>query len=332
MQTLAEEAPSLEVYSIDEAFMDMSGIIDLESLGRHLRQRIFREQRIPMGVGIGPTKGLAKLANKAAKAWQDKLGGVCVLDTPKKWRWLQQRWPVTEVWGISAGLEKRLAKLNVTTIEQLANLPLSTARDVGGVVLSRIVQELNGIPCLSLETEVPDRQQIICSRSFGQKTDDINVLKSALASFATRAHNKLQKQDSVTGELSIWIKTSRHTGEYYFNSAVVPFDPPTNSLCLLRDSAVKAVEHLFKPDIRYAKAGVSLSKIRSKSMMQTNLFVGDNTEVSDYNGLFKTINQRFGKSTLVMARQLNNDWKMNQQFLSPSYLTKWSDIPHSKIE
>ncbi len=269
MAILNEEAPMAEVYSIDEAFLDLSGITDLNQFGQHLRRRVWREQRIPMGVGIAPTKTLAKLANKASKIYPS-LNGVCVLDAKNKWQWLCQRLAVTDVWGVSKGLSSRLAKIGVATAAELSTISVSTARKVGGVVLARTVNELNGIPEIAFEVDAPDKKQIISSRSFGQKVTDIADLKRAVSMYATRACEKLRKQKSLLGTLTVFIKTSRHDSAqpYYCPAIHMVFDPPIDDTRKIAREAARLVESIFKEGFRYSKAGVIFSNISTKSLEQ----------------------------------------------------------------
>ncbi|MFT6387951.1 MAG: DNA polymerase V [Cellvibrionaceae bacterium] len=327
MAILSEEAPFTEVYSIDEAFLDVSGITNLKAFGLHLRTRVWREQRIPMGVGIAPTKTLAKLANKASKHYT-VLNGVCLLDVSQKWQWLCERSPVTDIWGIAKGMTKRLAAVNVVTAAELAALSQGQARQVGGVVLARTVNELNGIPSIEFETTSPDKKEIVSSKSFGKKVEGIAELKSAVSIYATRACEKLRKQSSVSGLLSVWIQTSLHDKRqpYYCPVAHWVFDPPVDDPRLLSSKAVQLIDSLYKPLLKYAKAGVSLSKIGEKRVEQGHLFARSQHNDS-LNNVMDEINQRYGRATVKPARQTRGEWQMKRDFLSPNYLTQWSDIP-----
>ncbi|MFT7387541.1 MAG: DNA polymerase V [Candidatus Endobugula sp.] len=327
MQLLADEAPLLEVYSIDEAFLDVTGIPNIKNFAAHLNQRVWQEQRIPMGVGVAPTKVLAKLANRASKILP-KLKGVCVLDEPNKWEWLAARLPVSDVWGIGKGLSLRLAEIKVVTALDLTRLPPAQARHIGGVVLERIVSELNGTPCLYLETDVKAKKEIVSSRSFGKKVDTLAEINSAISNFATRGTQKLRGQDCVTGCLSVWIQTSAHDSrtEQYAHSAQWLFDPPIDDPRTIAATAVNLASRIFTPGYRYAKAGISLSKIRPRSTQQSDLFHQPECDprIADTMDL---INKRFGRHTVRPACQLDESWQMKRQFLSPNYYTQWSDIP-----
>ncbi len=327
MAILAQEAPLTEVYSIDEAFLDVTGVSNLTAFGAHLRARVWREQRIPMGVGIAPTKTLAKLANKAAKTYP-ALDGVCLLDTRAKWHWLCVRAPVTDVWGIAKGMAKRLAAVNVTTAAELAALSQGQCRQIGGVVLARTVNELNGIPAIDFETQPPNKKQIVSSKSFGEKIQSKDQLKSAVSTFSARVCEKLRKQRGVAGALAVWIQTSRHDSNKVFSSPVAHavFDPPIDDTQHISAVAVRLVDSLYEPSVFYAKAGVSLSNIRDKGVEQGHLFTPP-CEDGRLNSIVDAINQRYGRATVKPARQLGGRWQMRRAFLSPNYLTEWSDIP-----
>jgi DNA polymerase V len=325
MQILAEEAPISEIYSIDEAFLDVTGIPDIKNFAVHLNRRVYTEQRIRMMTGIAPTKVLAKLANRAAKAIP-KLNGVAVLDSPEKWEWIAARLPVIDVWGIGKGLLRRLEAINVSTALDLVKLPQAQANQVGGIVLERIVSELNGTPCLLLETELKAKKEITSSRSFGEKVETLSDISSAISSFATRGTQKLRAQSSVAGCLSIWIQTSSHHAQYYANSAQWIFDPPIDDPRTISATAVTLAARIFKPGLRYSKAGISLSKIQPRNIQQSDLFHQPERDprVAD---TIDEINKRFGRDTVKPACQLNDGWQMKRNFLSPNYLTQWSDIP-----
>jgi DNA polymerase V len=328
MAILQEEAPLAEVYSIDEAFLDVAGIPDVKAFAAHLRRRVWQEQRIPMGVGVAPSKTLAKLANKASKTYE-KLNGVCVLDSEYKWQWLCDRLPVTDVWGVGKGMAKRLAVVGVSTASDLASLSLSQARTIGGVVLSRTVNELNGIPSVAFEEDRPDKQEIVSSRSFGEKVTSLNAIKQAVSTYATRACEKLRKQNSVAGVLTVWVNTGRHDARQPYYHPVVHwvFDPPIDDPQLIAATASSLVASIYQDGLRYAKAGVSLSKIQPSAYQQAHLFHVPSTD-DRLATVIDKINSRYGRHTVKPARQIGGLWRMNQQFRSPNYLTCWSDIPH----
>jgi DNA polymerase V len=327
MAILQDEAPLAELYSIDEAFMDVAGIPNVKAFATHLRRRVWKEQRIPMGVGVAPSKTLAKLANKASKSYE-KLNGVCVLDSGHKWQWLCKRLAVTEVWGIGIGMARRLAKVGVYTALDLASLSLSQARTIGGVVLSRTVNELNGIPSISFEEVTPNKQVIVSSKSFGEKVVDLHSLKQAASTYATQATEKLRKQKSVAGMLTVWINTGQHDKRqaYYHPATHWVFDPPVDDALVISGTASRLIESLYRENHRYTKATVSLSKIYPKGYQQTHLFHSSDTD-DRIGRVIDAINDRYGRQTIKPARQVGGLWRMKQHFRSPNYLTRWPDIP-----
>jgi DNA polymerase V len=209
MSVLEQFAPIVEVYSIDEAFLDLTGVCDPDPIayGQQIKKTVFRATGIPVCVGMGPTKTLAKLANFAAKKWQ-QTGGVLDLADPVRRENLMKIVPVGEVWGIGARTAAKLNRLGIQTVWDLARQPADRIRDQFNIVVARTVMELNGIPCLEWEEIAPDKQQIISSRSFSRRLTTYEELAEAMAAFCSRAAEKLRCQNSVTGYLTIFLRTN----------------------------------------------------------------------------------------------------------------------------
>ncbi|CAA9891583.1 DNA polymerase V, subunit C (fragment) [Candidatus Methylobacter favarea] len=238
MSTLEEFAPSLEVYSIDEAFLDLTGVCDKAPMayGQRIRKTVWRATGIPVCVGLGPTKTLAKLANFAAKKWQQS-GGVVDLSEPVRRDKLMRIVPVGEVWGIGSRTRTKLNQLGINTVWDLARQPADRIQARFNGVVARTVLELNGIGCLELEEIVPDKQQIVCSRSFSRRLTAFSEVSEALAEYCSRAAEKLRYQHSVTSCISIFIRTARLTPTSR-NTSVQPasglrLQPRTPELSLL---------------------------------------------------------------------------------------------------
>lgn len=331
MKTLSEQSPTIEVYSIDEAFLGVDGIGDLKAYGAQLVQRIKREQCIQMGVGIAPTKTLAKLANHASKKII-MLNHVCVADTEKKYRWLLDRASTSDVWGIGKGLSSRLAKHGVYTASELAAMPDGRARQIGGVVLERLVNELNGVSCLELELIVQDKKEIVSSKSFGTKTNDLAAIKSATASYVARAAQKLRSQNLHARYLAVSLQTSRHveSNQRYFNSYGEALPHPTDNTTKLTNIALRFLEKIYKPEFTYSKSSVRLIDLSPSHVVQADLFEPyDNTD--DLMTVFDAINNRFGRDSIRSAIQSKHSkLTMNSDYRSPHYFTQWSDIPRVK--
>jgi DNA polymerase V len=334
MNILSEEAQIVEIYSIDEAFIDVSDISScLTQFGHKLKDRVWREQKIPMGVGIAPTKTLAKMANKASKHYK-KANGVFVLNNNAKWQWLCEKTAIADVWGIGPRLSARLEKEGITNAAQLANMEITQSRRIGGVLLSRTVSELNGIKAITLNTGSTDRQQIISSRSFGEKLNCISTIKAAISTHVFQACRKLQRQNGVARSIRVWIETSAHDN---FQTYICPasswaFDEPVSDQFLISSIAVKMIDQIFVPNRYYTKAGISLTEISSRANWQENLFTKSESsrETQDISKIINQINRKYGGSIVKPARQICSKWEMRRDLISPNYLTKWSDIPSVK--
>lgn len=329
MQTLRDYSPEVEVYSIDEMFLQLDGInTDLKSYGQSMRQRLWREVRMPVGVGIAPTKTLAKLANHAAKKI-NKTEGVCVLDQAHKWQWLQQRLPVGQVWGIGSRMEKRLRALNIETIADLAAADGKQLRRQFSVGIEKTIAELNGESCLALEEAPPPKQQIYCTRSFGQKVYQQRELEQAVCLYAGRAAEKLRAQNSLAKTLHVFIQTSRHGDDYYYNSVTVQLPHPSSDSRIIESRARHATQQLFRAGYAYAKAGVGIVELCGSENLQRDIFSpGQSAKSEALMTAIDSINRKFGRHTAHIASEgVHGRWTMQQQLLSPAYTTRWSDIP-----
>lgn len=211
MAVLEEMAPRVEIYSIDESFLDLTGVrncTDLETFGRQVRAKVLRDTGLTVGVGIAQTKTLAKLANFAAKKWDGKTGGVVDLSNLERQRKLMGLLPVNEVWGIGRRISKKLNMMGIETVLQLADASTTMIRKHFSVVTERTVRELRGQPCLELEEFAPTKQQIICSRSFGDRITEYDHMHQAICMYATRAAEKLREEHQYCSHVSTWLKTS----------------------------------------------------------------------------------------------------------------------------
>ncbi|MGZ5058947.1 MAG: Y-family DNA polymerase, partial [Methylobacter sp.] len=268
MSTLEEFAPSLEVYSIDEAFLDLTGVCDKDPIayGHLIRKAVFRATGIPVCVGMGPTKTLAKLANFAAKKWQ-KTEGVLDLSDPVRREKLMRIVPVGEVWGIGSRTSEKLNRIGIHTVWDLAVQPEKRMQSRFNIVVARTVLELNGIPCLELEHIAPDKQQIVCSRSFSRRLTEYRELSAALSEFCSRAAEKLRKQHSVTGCITVFIRTNPFNPQepQYQPSASVKLDAATQDSRAIIAAANRLLKEIFKAGYGYHKCGVQLSHIQPEA-------------------------------------------------------------------
>jgi|SRR5690554_307507 len=336
MRTLEEMAPRVEVYSIDEAFLDLTGIesaISLVEFGQQVRERIGHWIGISVCVGIAPTKTLAKLANHAAKKYP-ATQGVVDLTNPDRQRRLLALVPVDDVWGVGRRLSKRLNALGITTALDLANASPRAIRDQFSVVLERTVRELNGESCIELEEIPPIKKQIVCSRSFGVKVTHFELLREAVCEYATRATEKLRKEQQQAKVLTVFIRTSpfKDNEPQYSNSASGELLIPSCDTRDFIELANHLLKRIWKDGFRYAKAGVMLSDFYDPGMFQPGLFddVSIRSNSQQLMSVLDTINQSGAGKVFFAGQGLKKDWSMKREYLSPAYTTRWDQLPRVK--
>jgi len=337
MQCLEAYTPQLEIYSIDESFLDLTGLLqhDITAYGLQIKKLVQRTTGIPVCVGIGPTKTLAKLANHAAKQWK-KTGGVLDLSDPIRRKKLMLLVPVSEVWGIGRQTTKRLNLMGINNVYDLAIQPVESIQAQFNIVVARTVMELNGIACLSMEDIPPDKQQIVCSRSFRQRITEYQTLSEALASFCIRAAEKLRKQQSVASSILVFIRTNPYNLKepQYHRSIHTLLNQATCDSRQIISIAKKLLKEIFKAGYRYQKCGVQLGHIRPASLPnQIDLF--DLTEYGlnkshDLMATLDKINQRFPKGISISAASVSNNWQYSVEHLSKRYTTDWNELAIAK--
>ncbi len=336
MRTLEEMAPRVEVYSIDEAFLDLTGIesaISLVEFGQQVQERIGHWIGITVCVGIAPTKTLAKLANHAAKKYP-ATQGVVDLTNPDRQRRLLALVPVDDVWGVGRRLSKRLNALGITTALDLANASPRAIRDQFSVVLERTVRELNGESCIELEEIPPTKKQIVCSRSFGVKVTQFELLREAVCEYATRATEKLRKEQQQAKVLTVFIRTSpfKDNEPQYSNSASGELLIPSCDTRDFIELANHLLKRIWKDGFRYAKAGVMLSDFYDPGMFQPGLFddVSTRSNSQQLMSVLDTINQSGAGKVFFAGQGTKKDWSMKREHLSPAYTTRWDQLPRVK--
>jgi len=328
MDTLREYSPAIEVYSIDEIFLGLAGMRDLATIGADMKDRVWRDTRIPVGVGIAATKTLAKLANRAAKKI-DKLAGVCVIERPEQREWLLRRVAVTDLWGVGRRLGARLNDLGIRTGWELATADPKFIRRRSSVNLERTIEELNGRPCLELEELPSDKKQIYCTRSFGNTITDLPPLQEAITAYATRAHDKLRAQRHLVSAMHLFAHTSPHRPGYHSVSRTVQLPYPTDDLRLIVAEAKKCMAKMYRPDHALIKAGIGFIELAGRRHLQTDLLTPGQSEKDDrLMELLERINQKEGRGTIFLGAQgVGKPWAMRQQHASPRYTTRWAEIP-----
>ncbi|RWR03881.1 DNA polymerase V subunit UmuC [[Pantoea] beijingensis] len=338
METLERLAPRIDVYSIDEAFLDLTGVehcMPLAQFGHDVRDTLLRETHLTVGVGIAPTKTLAKLANYAAKKWT-KTGGVLDLSSTVRQQKLMALLAVDHVWGIGQRLSKKLNQMGIKTALQLANTPTALIRKHFGVVVERTVRELRGESCLMFEEVIPGKQHILCSRSFSSRITDYAQMREAICSYAVRAAEKLRHERQYCREVGAFIRTSPHDDNhpYYANSASSRLLTPTQDSRDIINRAVYCLDAIWRPEQRYMKGGVMLGDFFSQGIAQFDLFDPQpprrNSE--QLMSLLDKHNQQ-GRGTLWFAGQgIQQQWQMKRDFLSPAYTTQLNELPVAKIK
>ncbi|KLF89273.1 translesion error-prone DNA polymerase V subunit UmuC [Enterobacter asburiae] len=333
MQTLTDLAPAIEIYSIDEAFVNVSGVshcLSLEAFGHQMRTEVLKNTGLNVGVGIAPTKTLAKLANYAAKRWAST-GGVVDLSGRERQRKLLAKVPVEEVWGVGRRITKKLNAMGITTALELAEASSWVIRKHFNVVLERTARELRGEPCLDLEEFTPTKQQIICSRSFGHRITQYEEMHQAICAYAERAAEKLRGEHQYCRFISVFVRTSPHADNeiYYGNQASVTLMTPTNDSRDIIRAATEALGRIWLDGYRYMKAGVMLADFFSSGVAQLNLF-DDNRLRANSAALMETIDSlnHSGKGKIWFAGQgIEKSWAMKREMLSPAYTTRYADLP-----
>lgn len=345
MSLAAGLGPAQEIYSIDECFVDLSGVPgDLVRRSFNLRERIERWIGIPSCIGIGPTKTLAKLANHVAKdaerkpgSYPARLARVCHLGQlePGQLSEILQATPVTDVWGVGRRIGAQLAEAGIHTAADLCKQDPATVRRRWNVVLERTVRELQGVPCIDLDSAPAPHQQIACTRSFGGVVRDLPPLLEAVSDFASRAAEKLRKQGSLAAKVLVFAHTSPHrAGPQWSRSTVQPLRRPTADTTALIAAAQAGMKAIYEPGYNLVKAGVMLLDLQEQTTHQAELNLEPENESRDRSKLMAAldeVNARFGKGTLrsasAAATESNKVWTMKQDRRTPHYTTRWADIP-----
>lgn len=330
MSLIEAMVPAVEVYSIDEAFADLTGVSGLDALGRQIRAQVLRCTGIPVGVGIAHTKTLAKLANHTAKRLQSQTGGVVNITDPVKRDWVLRNTDVAEVWGVGRKMKLHLDAMGIKSAMDLANADPWTLRKKFSVVIEKTARELGGTPCLELDEPDPPKQEICCSRMFGQRLTELAPIREAVATYLMRASEKLRAQNSLCKKVRVSIRTGMFNPEEakYANGVVVDMPYPTDDVRLLTQAAVGALERLFRPGFKYSKAEVMLLNLCQHGEYTDDLFATSQpAEATRVMTVLDEINGRWGRGTLRSASiPANPEWGMRREMMSQSYTTKLDQL------
>jgi len=335
MSILAEFSPRCEIYSIDECFLDLSGLPGIPAqTGQAIRHRIKQWVGVPVCVGIASTKTLAKLANHCAKKDLAGNDGVCDFNA-MPWQERDRLFAhieVGEIWGVGRKLSAQLQAGGIRTVRQLRDADINRLRSRFGVVMERTMRELRGTPALEMSDISPPRKQIVSSRSFGRYVTQLQELEEAVSSYMGRAAEKLRGQASVAATVSVYIRTNPHKkNEPLYNPAMaIGLPQPSSDTRLLTATALAGLKQIYRPGLRYQKAGVVLSDISPANIVQGDLFAAT-PETARAERLMSTldcINRRMGSGTLRLASEgFEQDWRMKRGNRSPAYTTSWNELP-----
>ena len=336
MAVIGRFSPEQEVYSIDESFLRFTGFKhwDLTQVGIRMRQQVKQWTGIPVGVGIGPTKTLAKLANHLAKKHPDfKAVGVCNLQDISPWQRIRYftEVDVGEVWGVGHRLAPRLRDMGIQSVQDLKLADPQLLQQRFSVVLARTVRELNGIPCLPLEEAPPPKKQIVSSRSFGHPVTRLQDLMEAVSSHAARAGEKLRGEGQAAGAIQVFLGTNPFIPDepQYHPGAVVPFATPVFDSAKLIQAARMGLKRIYRQGYRYKKAGIMLMDLGSVQIRQGDLFANPEPEASSrLLALVDAANRSLGRGTLRFAAEgIAQPWKMKRDRMTPAYTSDWGELP-----
>jgi DNA polymerase V len=325
---LRDLMPSVEIYSIDENFFRFPDTGCRIEVAHEARARIERWVGIPNCIGIGPTKTLAKMANKIAKAG----AGIVDLADPHVRAAHLAKFPVEDVWGVGRKWAARLGAEGILTAGDLVAADPETLRSRYGVVLSRTQRELQGIPCSDLQEIEPDRQQIVCSRSFGRECLELEDVQEAVATFAARAAEKLRARSLMCAGVWVWLNTNpfKPDAKQYHPSKAFNLIAPscdTREVSMVARALAKA---MYRRGYRYKKAGVGLLDLTHGDMHQGDMFAGIDPRSRAMMDVLDRVNARFGRGTMGIAASALASrkpvWAMNQKQLSPAYTSRWDQL------
>ena len=330
MGLVASMVPRLEVYSVDEAFIDWTDTPTVLKKAKHIRQQVLQCLGIPTCIGIAPTKTLAKVANYLAKK-NAGYNGVCLLQDAKDIQVALKSLKVDEIWGVGRRLSIRLREAGINTAYDLQQVDPRWMRQIFTVVGERLVNELKGLSCLALEEQKDANQSIQVTRSFNKDILKFEELRSHMASYAARLGLKLRQKALKTANLLISIKTNRFKADFFQESFAIELSQAINDDANLIKACCQGLEKIYRPGFGYKKVGVMALDLRPASHQQYSLFVEDILVASKKENLVKVVdslNEKYGVGTLYMAAcRAQLAWNDRKDRKSPAYTTSWQELP-----
>jgi DNA polymerase V len=336
MTTVAQFAPDMEIYSIDEAFLLFDGFenINLKEYGEIIVRTTTRNTGIPVSLGIAPTKTLAKLANKFAKKYKD-YRGVCVIDTDEKREKALKLTAVGDVWGIGRQYAKKLEYYSIHTAWDFTQRSKSWVRHTMGVVGERTWLELKGTPCVEMD-KTTTKKSICTSRSFGERLTELSPISEAVSNFAASCAEKLRKQHSLASVIMVFIQTNPNATNLpqHCKQVVLQLPVPTNDTTELINFALRGLKAIFAEGFQFKKAGVIVSELVPERPLQGDLFDTRNRDkFSRIMTVMDSLNASYGKQKVKIAAQgFDRKWRLKNEKLSPCYSTKLEDVLEIKAE
>ncbi|KAJ3057426.1 hypothetical protein HK102_011059, partial [Quaeritorhiza haematococci] len=336
MQTLQRFAPEVEIYSIDEAFLNLAGFEpdQLADIAQRIRRTVRQWTGIPVSVGIGPTKTLAKAANRLAKK-DAAAGGIWSIATEEARQEALARLPVGDVWGIGHRWAKFLEGHGIATAADFARQPDSWIRTYLNVVALRTASELRGIPCIPLELAPPPKKGLGVSRMFGRKLTEYQPVQEALVAYVTRAGEKLRRDRLLARHMVVFLHNSPFSpaAPVYSNAASFQLPHATSDTAELITHACNALKPIFRPGFHYAKCGVMLTELVTEGQEQPDLFdTRDQDRRRRLMAALDTINRRMGRDTVFYAAAgIRRDWKAFANMKSQHFTTDWRQMPRIDV-
>ncbi|WP_233494475.1 Y-family DNA polymerase [Mesonia sp. K7] len=332
INVLRNFSPHLEAYSIDESFLDLSGLShkDLSAYGKEIKEKVLKHTGLPVGVGIASTKVLSKVANKLAKKIPEN-EGVFVIDSEAKRIEALQKTLIADVWGIGRKHVKRLQNIGIYTANHFTELPLNWVRKNMTVVGERMWRELRGEKMMEVTNHSQPRKAVATAKSFGKKLEKLDIIEEACAYYISEVSEILRKQNSTASYLQVFLNTNYHSDfdKQYHPSITVKLEMPTNNTFVLIKEANKILRKIYKPGFRYKKVGVCLSGLRSENYVQTNLFCQEfSGKQQNLMQMMDDMNAKYGKSTIFSSSLgiRKKEWELIKEERSPRYTTQWKEL------
>lgn len=336
MATLKQFAPRQEVYSIDESFLEVTGMkLDLTLYGQEIKDTVKQWTGLPICVGFGHSKTLAKLANHCAKK-QQGFNGVCDLTSMSDTELdgILEKLEVDKVWGVGGRLREKLERVGVSNVLRLKHADTKRIRDQFGVTLERTIKELNGEVWLELDEMLPEAKQVMSSRSFGARVTKLEDLQEAISFHAANASARLRKQGMFTNAVYVFAQNSPFDeADYYIGNRMVSLPSPTDCSFKITNAALWLLKRIYRPGVYYQKAGVMLMELVPQGGQQIDLFGFSEgaPEASNLMGTVDSINRKYARGTIRLASEgTRKQWSMRRSFKSPNYTGDWNELPNAR--